>query len=151
MPLHRVTRRIHAVVWFGLLAVVSALAATPRHPNILIFFVDDMGWAQAGCYGGKMAPTPNIDALAQRGVRFSQAYVTSGVCGPSRMSYYTGRYPISHGATWNRVDEQWILALTQLSARMSQASIPKVRLRAGTASQRRKRAGKVMRKLLQRG
>jgi hypothetical protein len=33
-------------------------------PNVLVFFVDDMGWAQPGCYGGKMAPTPNIDALA---------------------------------------------------------------------------------------
>ena len=36
-------------------------------------------------------------------MRFDRAYVTSGVCGPSRMSYYTGRYAISHGATWNRV------------------------------------------------
>jgi len=45
--------------------------------------------------------TPNIDAIAARGVRFTRGYVQSGVCGPSRMSYYTGRYPSSHGATWN--------------------------------------------------
>jgi arylsulfatase A-like enzyme len=48
-------------------------------------------------------PTPNMDRLAQLGVRFDQAYVQSGVCGPARMSYYTGRYVSSHGATWNRV------------------------------------------------
>lgn len=53
------------------------------------------------CYGHPVLETPNIDRLAKRGVRFTRAYVQSGVCGPSRMSYYTGRYPLSHGATWN--------------------------------------------------
>jgi arylsulfatase A-like enzyme len=47
--------------------------------------------------------TRNIDALAARGVRFDNAYVSSGVCGPSRMSYYTGRTMTSHGVNWNRV------------------------------------------------
>jgi hypothetical protein len=47
--------------------------------------------------------SPGLDALAQRGVRFANAFVQSGVCGPSRMSMYTGRYVSSHGATWNRV------------------------------------------------
>ena len=55
------------------------------------------------CYGDSPVPTPNLDRLAARGVRFDQAYVQSGVCGPSRMSFYTGRYMSSHGATWNNV------------------------------------------------
>ena len=55
------------------------------------------------CAGHPHLQTPAIDALARRGVRFPRAYVQSGVCGPSRMSYYTGRYMFSHGATWNRV------------------------------------------------
>src|SRR5438132_10339582 len=54
------------------------------------------------CYGGRVH-TPHLDLLAARGVRFDHAYVQSGVCGPSRMSFYTGRYVASHGATWNRV------------------------------------------------
>src|SRR5204862_7712034 len=54
------------------------------------------------CYGGRVH-TPHLDALATRGVRFDNAYVRSGVCGPSRLSFYTGRYMSSHGATWNRV------------------------------------------------
>jgi arylsulfatase A-like enzyme len=55
------------------------------------------------CAGHPHLETPAIDGLAKRGVLFPRAYVQSGVCGPSRMSYYTGRYMMSHGATWNRV------------------------------------------------
>jgi len=71
--------------------------------NILFIMADQLRWDHLGCSGHPYLKTPNIDALARRGVRFANAYVTSGVCGPSRMSYYTGRYAISHGATWNRV------------------------------------------------
>ena len=56
--------------------------------------------------------TPNIDRLAKMGVRFERAYVNSAVCGPSRASYYTGRYPVSHRVTWNRVPmpiDEWSL------------------------------------------
>src|SRR6185503_9987822 len=76
----------------------------PRAPmNVLFIMADQLRWDHLGCAGHPYLKTPNIDALAQRGVRFSNAFVTSGVCGPSRMSYYTGRYAVSHGATWNRV------------------------------------------------
>jgi arylsulfatase A-like enzyme len=55
------------------------------------------------CYGHPRLHTPHIDALAARGVRFSRAYVQAPVCGPSRMSFYTGRYVSSHGSTYNGV------------------------------------------------
>lgn len=71
--------------------------------NVLFIMADQLRRDHLACYGHPYIRTPNIDALAARGVRFEQAYVNSGVCGPSRMSYYTGRYPVSHGATWNRV------------------------------------------------
>ena len=71
--------------------------------NVLFIMSDQLRWDHLSCAGHPYLQTANIDALAARGVRFTQAYVNSGVCGPSRMSYYTGRYPISHGATWNRV------------------------------------------------
>jgi arylsulfatase A-like enzyme len=71
--------------------------------NVLFIMADQLRWDHLSCAGHPYLRTPNLDALAARGVRFSQAYVSSGVCGPSRMSCYTGRYPISHGATWNRV------------------------------------------------
>jgi len=71
--------------------------------NVLFIMADQLRWDHLSCSGHPYLQTPNLDALARRGVRFANAFVNSGVCGPSRMSYYTGRYPISHGATWNRV------------------------------------------------
>jgi arylsulfatase A-like enzyme len=70
--------------------------------NVLFIMCDQLRRDHLSCYGGRVA-TPNLDALAARGVCFDHAYVQSGVCGPSRMSFYTGRYVSSHGATWNRV------------------------------------------------
>jgi arylsulfatase A-like enzyme len=71
--------------------------------NILFIMCDQLRWDYLSCAGHPRLHTPNIDALAARGVRFSRAYVQSPVCGPSRMSFYTGRYVQSHGATWNGV------------------------------------------------
>nr|WP_302474196.1 sulfatase-like hydrolase/transferase [Roseococcus sp. MDT2-1-1] len=71
--------------------------------NVLFIMCDQLRWDHLGCAGHPFLRTPNIDALAARGVRFDQAYVQSGICGPSRMSFYTGRYVASHGATHNRV------------------------------------------------
>jgi arylsulfatase A-like enzyme len=70
--------------------------------NVLFIMCDQLRRDHLSCYGGRVH-TPHLDMLAARGVRFDHAYVQSGVCGPSRMSFYTGRYVSSHGATWNRV------------------------------------------------
>src|SRR5205809_4836277 len=70
--------------------------------NVLFVMCDQLRRDHLSCYGGRVH-TPHLDALAARGVRFDRAFVQSGVCGPSRMSFYTGRYVASHGATWNRV------------------------------------------------
>jgi arylsulfatase A-like enzyme len=73
-----------------------------RVRNILWIMCDQLRFDYLSCYGHPSLHTTNIDALASRGVRFSRAYVQSPVCGPSRMSFYTGRYMRSHGANWNR-------------------------------------------------
>lgn len=70
--------------------------------NVLWIMCDQLRFDYLSCYGHPHLHTPNIDALAARGVRFTRAYVQSPVCGPSRMSFYTGRYMRSHGANWNR-------------------------------------------------
>ena len=64
---------------------------------------DQLRWDYLSCAGHKTLKTPNIDALAARGVRFANAYCQSPICGPSRMSFYTGRYMSTHGATANFV------------------------------------------------
>ena len=71
--------------------------------NILFIMCDQLRADHLGCYGHPFLKTTHLDELARRGVRFDRAFVQSGVCGPSRMSFYTGRYVSSHGATWNRV------------------------------------------------
>ena len=69
--------------------------------NVLWIMCDQLRWDYLSCYGHPHLYTPNIDALAQRGVLFNRAYVNAPICGASRMCSYTGRYCRSHGATWN--------------------------------------------------
>ncbi len=69
--------------------------------NILFIMCDQLRADYLSCYGHKRLDTPNIDSLAKRGVRFDRAYCQSPNCGPSRASFYSGRYVFSHGATWN--------------------------------------------------
>lgn len=64
-----------------------------RAPNIVMFIVDDLGQKDLGCYGSKFYETPNIDRLANEGVRFTNAYAACPVCSPTRASLITGRYP----------------------------------------------------------
>jgi arylsulfatase A-like enzyme len=62
-------------------------------PNFIIIFCDDLGYGDLGCFGSKRHRTPNIDRMADEGMRFTSFYVTSGVCTPSRSSLMTGCYP----------------------------------------------------------
>lgn len=64
-----------------------------QRPNIVLVFIDDMGWADFSCFGNEDAKTPNIDRLAAEGVRFEQFYVNSPICSPSRTAISTGQYP----------------------------------------------------------
>lgn len=64
-----------------------------QKPNIILIFIDDMGWADLSCFGNKDVQTPNIDRLASEGIRFEQFYVNSPICSPSRVAISTGTYP----------------------------------------------------------
>ena len=70
----------------------TASAEAPR-PNVVLIVLDDFGWADLGCYGSTFHRTPNIDRLARRGVRFTDAYAACPVCSPSRAALMTGKYP----------------------------------------------------------
>ncbi len=94
------TMRIRANLVLGLfcigvallLAPVSARAKDESRPNVLFIICDDLN-CDLGCYGHKLVQSPNIDRLAQRGVRFDHAYCQYPLCGPSRASFMTGLYP----------------------------------------------------------
>ena len=62
-------------------------------PNIVIIFADDMGYADAGCFGAEKIKTPNLDRMAEEGIRFTNFYVAQAVCGASRAALLTGCYP----------------------------------------------------------
>lgn len=101
--------------------------------NILFIMYDQLRYDYLSCAGHPHLHTPNFDRVAARGVRFTNAYVQSPICGASRMSFYTGRYVSSHGAQWNgfplRVGEHtlgdhlrragmdsWLIGKTHMSA-----------------------------------
>jgi arylsulfatase A-like enzyme len=77
----------------------SPLHSQPKKPNVLIILADDLGWADLSCYGSTFYETPNLHALAGRGVKFTQAYATCPVCSPTRASLMTGKYPVKTGVT----------------------------------------------------
>ena len=100
-----------------LLSMASlAFAATAPAPNIVYIMVDDLGWQDVNCYyeqiQGKPSfyETPNIDRVAERGIRFMQAYSPSPSCAPSRAAYLTGQFGVKNGV-WhvkgNRVPRAW--------------------------------------------
>jgi arylsulfatase A-like enzyme len=92
-------------------ALGPAVAAT-RPPNILVIVADDLGYADVGAHGGAEVPTPQIDALARSGIRFTNGYVSAPYCGPSRAGFFTGRYQTRFGAEFNaRVGDESRLGL----------------------------------------
>ncbi len=74
-------------------AFIISHSALSAQPNFLMVFIDDMGWGDFSCFGNKEAQTPNIDRMAAEGIRFSQFYVNSPICSPSRCALTTGQYP----------------------------------------------------------
>ncbi len=80
-------------------AAVAGVAAEPRPvPNVVFILADDLGWGDLRCYGNPVVDTPALDALAARGVRFTDHYSPSSLCAPARAAYLTGRYNHRTGA-----------------------------------------------------
>ncbi|MCP5109708.1 MAG: sulfatase, partial [bacterium] len=82
----------------------AVLASTPtpasaRPPNVVLILIDDLGWMDLGCQGSSFYETPQIDRLAEQGVRFTDAYANCPVCSPSRAAILTGNYPARSGFT----------------------------------------------------
>jgi arylsulfatase A-like enzyme len=100
-----------------LIATFLHTSLAVAQPNIVLVFIDDMGWGDFSCFGNKDAKTPNIDRMAAEGLRFEQFYVNSPICSPSRTAISTGHYPqrwritsyLAHRALNNRRGmAQWL-------------------------------------------
>jgi arylsulfatase A len=81
------------IILFGLIAVDSY----SQKPNFIIIFADDMGYGDAGCYGHPTIKTPELDRMADEGMRMTQFYVAAPICSASRASLLTGRLPVRNG------------------------------------------------------
>lgn len=90
--------KIHLLLLFVFFPFLLFAFPTEK-PNIILIFIDDMGWADLSCFGNKDAQTPNIDKLASEGILFEQFYVNSPICSPSRVAISTGQYPQRYNIT----------------------------------------------------
>jgi arylsulfatase A-like enzyme len=91
-PRNPLPRLAFALLAFGGLGVHSVDAA-PARPNVILIVADDLGYNDLSCYGATAVRTPNIDVLAARGIRLTDAHSTAAVCQPSRYSILTGEFP----------------------------------------------------------
>ena len=82
-------------------AEAASIVAEATRPNVIIIYVDDMGWGDVGYHGFKDIKTPNMDKLAEEGTWFSQAYVSASICGPSRAGMITGAHQQRFGIYGN--------------------------------------------------
>ena len=90
----------------GLLGTAFALGTQSctkgiKRPNFVFFMTDDQRWDGMSCAGNPVLQTPNMDRIAEEGVRFENMFVTTSLCGPSRASYLTGKYVHNHGVRRN--------------------------------------------------
>lgn len=82
--------------WYGLNCLAQEPAAA-RPPNFVVVFADDLGYGDLGCYGHPTIRTPQLDRMANEGLRFTQFYSAAPVCTPARSALLTGRYPVRSG------------------------------------------------------
>ncbi len=87
----------------GLIAAL-AFGGTPKPPNIVYVMADDLGYGEVGCFGQTKIPTPNIDKLADQGIKMTRAYSASPVCAPTRCSLLTGKHQ-GHAAIRGNVEQ----------------------------------------------
>ena len=77
----------------------AAAPAAKERPNVILIYVDDMGFSDVSAYGGQFAPTPNIDRIGKEGIQFMQYYTACPISSPSRVGVTTGMYPTQWGIT----------------------------------------------------
>ena len=96
---------LRMIAWLAILFIIACGGRRDRgqeeRPNIVLIMSDDLGYADIGVFGSRDIPTPNIDRIAQEGVRFTNAYVSGPYCSPTRAGLMTGRYPQRFGYEFN--------------------------------------------------
>lgn len=107
------TTLVASLIGLTALALLSQVAGAAERPNVIIIYTDDQGTLDAGCYGAEDLQTPHIDALAKRGVRFTQMYAPSAICSASRAGLLTGRIPPRAGVPGNVSSQEGVAGMPQ--------------------------------------
>jgi arylsulfatase A len=110
---HSKTTLTASLIGLTALAFLSQPARAADRPNVIIIYTDDQGTLDAGCYGAEDLQTPHIDALAKRGVRFTQMYAPSAICSASRAGLLTGRIPPRAGVPGNVSSKEGVAGMPQ--------------------------------------
>ena len=113
---------------FAILLLTAAAAKAGTQPNILLIYVDDLGYGDLGSYGHPVLQTPNIDKLASEGMRLTNYYAPSALCSPSRAGLLTGRHPYRTGI------ESWIPEDSGVYLRDEEITLAEVLRTAGYAT-----------------
>ena len=88
---------IRVVIIILVIAMINDVRANPERPNIILIMCDDLGWGDVGFNGNQIIQTPNLDAMADSGIKFNRFYAAAPVCSPTRGSVLTGRHPYRYG------------------------------------------------------
>lgn len=120
-------------IWLGFLICFSACSAPEKsqkskdsgHPNIILIYMDDLGYGDMSAYGASELNTPHMDRLAHEGVRFTRGYATSATCTPSRYGILTGIYP------WRNKDAKILPGTAPLLIDTAMMTLPKMLRQAG--------------------
>ena len=122
--------RFSNLLFLALLFATACQSTNPHngdtaHPNIVIIYMDDLGYGDVGAYGARAIKTPNMDKLAAAGLRFTNGYATSSTCTPSRFALLTGVYP------WRNKDAKILPGTAPLLIDTAQQTLPKMLQQAG--------------------
>ena len=120
--------RIKQTLFAFFLVGFALTANAQKKPNVVLIYVDDLGYGDLSSYGSKIIKTPNIDLLAENGIRFTNAHTTSSTCTPSRFGLMTGRYP------WRQTGTGVLPGDAKLIVPTDKMTLPKVFKSAGYAT-----------------
>lgn len=116
------------LLWAGSILAPCLAADDAVRPNIIVVLADDLGYADVGFQGCKDIPTPNVDSLARRGIRFTNGYVSHPFCSPTRAGLMTGRYQQRFGHENNPA---WLPGEASVGLPLSETTLPRILSRAG--------------------
>ena len=118
------------VLTIGMAALLPAAAqsAQPEKPNVIFIYADDLGYGDLECYGAKQVQTPNVNRLANAGIRFTNAHATASTSTPSRYAMLTGEY------AWRRPDTDIAAGNAQMIIRPGQFTMADMFKSAGYAT-----------------